>query len=114
VLVTDSDEISGYRGNINKQTGTTYELVAADSGKIVELANVGAITLTLPNDLPQGFCCTVVQAGAGVVTFDPEAGGTMNNRSVHSDTAGEWALCMLYVSANTGTDAAWVLGGDTA
>jgi len=38
VLVSDSDEISGYKGNINTQTGTSYTLVAADSGKIVELS----------------------------------------------------------------------------
>ena len=34
--------------SLNAQTGTTYTLVAADSGKLVTLANASAITLTVP------------------------------------------------------------------
>lgn len=114
VVISDANEISGYAANINAQTGTTYTLVASDAGKIVELTNAAAITLTLPNDLPKGFCCTVVQGGAGAVTFTPASGATRVNRSSHTKSAGSNAWCGLYVRSNSGTNAAWVLGGDTA
>lgn len=115
IVVGDSDEISGYKGNINAQTGTSYTLLAADSGKVIELTNAAAITLDMPNNLPVGWCCTVVQGGAGAVTFTPASGATRRNRQSHTKTAGQWAACMLYVRTNSGGSAAeYVLGGDTA
>ena len=115
VAVTDLNEISGYRGHVNPQTGTTYTLVAADSGKVVELENAAAIAATLPDSLPAGFCCTVVQAGAGQVTFGIGGGATLRQRQSHTKTAGQWAGTTLYVRTNAGGSAAeWVLMGDTA
>jgi hypothetical protein len=114
VVVTDDNEISGYRGNVNRQTGTSYTLDAADAGKVVELANAAAIALTLPNSLPKGWHCTVVQDAAGQVTFTAASGATLKNRQSHTKTAGDGALCVLYVSSNAGSAAAWRLGGDTA
>ncbi len=114
VVISDADEVSGYKGNINTQTGTSYTLLASDSGKLIELGNAGDITLTLPNSLAKGFCCTVVQTGAGQVSFSPASGATLRNRQSHTKTFGQWAETMLYVRANTGTDAEYVLGGDTA
>lgn len=115
VVVGDNDEISGYKGNINAQTGTSYTLTAADTGKVVELTNAAAITLDIPNSLPVGWCCTVVQGGSGAVTFTPASGATLRNRQSHTKTAGQWAVCMLYVRTNSGGSAAeYVLGGDTA
>lgn len=115
VVVTDDNEISGYRGNINAQTGTTYTLVAADSGKVVELTNAAAVTLTLPNNLAVGFCCTLVQGGAGQVTTTPASGASRRNRQSHTKLAGQWAGATLYVRTNAGAAAAeYVLVGDTA
>lgn len=117
VALSDSDEISGYRGNVNRQTGTSYTLLLADSGKIIELANASAVTLNLPNNLPAGFCCTVVQDGAGQVTLAPASGATLKNRQSHTKLAGNGALGVLYVSSNTtppGNTAAYRFGGDTA
>lgn len=114
VAVTDSDEISGYKGNINTQTGTTYTLVAADSGKIVELSNATAIALTAAPGLPKGFNCTIVQGLAGVVTVASSGSGTVVNRQSQFKTAGANAMCMVYVRSNSGTNAVFVLGGDTA
>ena len=115
VAVTDNNEISGYRGHLNAQTGTTYTLQASDSGKIVECTNGAAITLTLPNSLPVGFCCTVAQGGAGAVTFSAASGATLRNRQSQTKTAGQWAGATLYVRTNSGGSAAeYVLNGDTA
>lgn len=114
VLVTDNNEISGYRGHLNQQTGTTYTLVAADTGKIVELTNASAIALTAANSLPAGFACTIVQGGAGQVTIASTGSGSVVNRQSHNKTAGQNAMCSVYVRSNSGTDAVFVLGGDTA
>jgi hypothetical protein len=115
VVVSDNDEISGYKGNVNSQTGTTYTVVAADSGKIVDHANAAAITTTLPNNLPQGWCCTYAQGGAGQITFSAASGASLRNRQSLSKTAGQYAGVTLYVRSNVGgTAAEYVLMGDTA
>ena len=115
VLVDDDNKISGYRGNTNTQTGTTYTLDAADTGKIVELSNASAIALTLPATAAVGFACTLVQAGAGQVSFASSGSGVVRNRQSHAKLAGQWAMASVYVRANSGGSAAeWVISGDTA
>lgn len=114
VVVSDADEISAYKANINTQTGTSYSLQASDSGKIVELTNGAAIALTAPNSMPKGFNCTIVQGGAGAVTVASSGSGTVVNRQSQFKTAGQNAMCVLYVRSNSGTDAVFVFGGDTA
>lgn len=115
VTVSDNNEIAGYRGHINAQTGTTYTLQASDAGKIVELTNASAIALTVPNSLPVGFCCTLVQGGAGQVTVSAGSGATQRHRQSHTKLAGQWALAAIAVRANSGGSAAeYVLAGDTA
>lgn len=114
IAVSDLNEISGYKGNINTQTGTSYTLVAADSGKIVELTNAASIALTADPTLPKGFCCTIVQGGAGVATIASSGSGTVVNRQSQYKTAGANAMCSVYVRSNSGSDAVFVFGGDTA
>lgn len=115
VVVSDANEVSGYRANINPQAGTSYTLDTADSGKIVELSNSAAIALTCAPALPRGFNCTIVQAGAGVVTVASSGAGSVVNRQSQFKTAGTNAMCMLYVRTNSaGNNALFVFGGDTA
>jgi hypothetical protein len=65
---------------LNAQTGTTYTLVAADSGKLVTLANGSPITLTLPPSVfAVGEQINIAQTGAGQVTFAQGAGVTINS-----------------------------------
>lgn len=114
-LLSDLDEVSGYRGNINFQTGTTYTVVTSDTGKVIDHSNAGAITTTLPNNMPVGWCCTYVQAGAGQVTFSAASGATLRNRQSHTKIAGQWGMVVLEVRANSGgSSSEYVLGGDTA
>ena len=51
VSIDSNNNISGYGALINAQTGTTYTLATSDAGKIVEVSNASAITVTLPNNL---------------------------------------------------------------
>jgi hypothetical protein len=114
VLVSDDDEISGYRGLVDRETAASYTFVLGDSGRIKELEDASGVDAVLDRDMPKGFACTVVQAGAGTINFRPETGATLVNRQSHTDSAGQWAGCTLYVSENAGSAAVWVLGGDTA
>lgn len=100
---------------LNTQTGTTYTLVAGDNGKVVELGNAAAITLTLPNSLAVGFNCLIRQTGAGQVTVTPAAGANRRNRQSHTKLAGQWAEASLSIRTNAGgTTAEYVFSGDTA
>lgn len=115
INVDDDNKIDGYRAQTNSQSGTTYTFQASDAGKIVVLANASPITAEIPNSLPQGWTCTVLQSGAGQATFDPASGATLHNRQSHDKTAGQWAMATLYVVTNAGgSSAVVVLAGDTA
>lgn len=106
VTVDAASAIYGYFAKTNPQSGTSYTLASGDSGKIVECGNAAAITVTLPNSLAAGFSCTVVQAGAGQVTFSAASGATLRSFDSYSKTAGQWAAVSLYVTANAGGAAA--------
>lgn len=111
IVVSDNDEISGYKAHINFQTGTTYTLQTSDHGKVIDLSNASAITLTCPTTLPVGFNCTLFQSGAGQVTV---SAGTLRHRQSHTKLAGQYALACLVVRANSGGSAAeYIFAGDT-
>lgn len=113
IVVGDDDELSGFKALVQEQTGTSYTVSEADSGKIIEFNNAATITVTLPSNMPKGVSITAVQAGAGVIDFVVETGGALVNRQGHNSSAGQWAVCLLYVREND-SGATWVLGGDTA
>ncbi len=63
---------------LNAQTGTSYTLVAGDSGKLVTMSNASAITLTLPPSVfAVGEQINIAQTGAGQVTFAQGSGVTI-------------------------------------
>lgn len=98
----------------NFQTGTSYTILAADSGKLVDYTNSSAITVTLPATFAVGFNCDWLQGGAGQITFAAASGGTLVNRQSHTKSYGQYAGGSLLVRANSGGSAAqWVLFGDT-
>ena len=98
-----------FDASVNEQTGTSYTLQASDLGKIVKLTNGSAITVTLPNNLGIGFTCTVIQYGAGQITFSPSS-STLYNRQSHTKTAGQYAVVSLISCVAD----VFVLAGDTA
>ena len=64
--------------SFNAQTGTTYTLVAGDSGKLVTCSNASPITLTVPPSVySAGEQINIAQTGAGQVTFAQGAGVTI-------------------------------------
>ena len=105
----DGTAISGFDASINEQTGTTYTLVAGDNGKVIKFTSGSAITLTLPSGLGEGFNCSVVQYGAGQITFSTSS-STLYNRQSHTKTAGQYAVTGLISCVAD----VFVLAGDTA
>lgn len=95
-----------FDASVNEQTGTTYTLVAGDNGKVIKFTSGSAITLTLPSGLGVGFNCSVIQYGAGQITFS----GTFYNQSSHTKTAGQYAVTGLISCVAD----SFVLAGDTA
>lgn len=92
---------------INAQTGTTYTLVAGDNGKVIELNNASAITLTCPV-LTTGFNVLIRQTGAGQVTVATSS-TTLRNRQSQTKLAGQWAEASIAYRATN----EFVLSGDT-
>jgi hypothetical protein len=99
---------------INTQSGTTYTLVLSDAGKVIEIGNAAANTVTIPANssvaFPIGTQIIVRQTLAGLTTvaittdtlnyFSPTAAGT-------AQTAGQWASVLL--TKRTAT--AWTADG---
>jgi len=79
--------VQTFNGNViyhiatNAQTAS-YTLVLADDGKIVEVSNASANTVTIPLNsavaFPVGTQITVIQTGAGQTSFAVTAGVTLN------------------------------------
>jgi hypothetical protein len=84
--------------SINAQTGTSYTLLSGDLGKIIVLTNASAITLTVPSGLGQGFHCTFIQGGAGIVTVETSS-TTVNSFGSLLSTAGQHAAASLIATA---------------
>jgi len=100
--------------SINAQTGTSYELVAGDAGKLVTCDNAAAIALTVPVNadvaMAVGTTILIAQKGAGIVTLTPEGGVTLSSRGALLDTAGQYAMVTI---TKISTDV-WFCAGDTA
>ena len=95
----------------NAQTGTTYTPVLSDAGKIIEISNSSAITLTIPTNasvaFPVGTQITILQTGAGQITVADPSGGTLN-ATPGKKLRTQWSSATLLKRA---TDT-WVLIGD--
>ena len=89
--------ISGFGANVATISGG-YSLTAADNGKIIQSTSASAITVTIPTGLPTGFNCTVVQMGAGQITFS----GTYFNRGSFTKTASQYAVVsIMHLGSNS-------------
>lgn len=106
VVVHDGSTAGGtplmkQRPALNAQTGTSYTLVAADASKVVTASNASAITITVPPSVyVAGDIITVLQTGAGQVTFSQgsgvtitSTGGTASAPKIRAQYAGAQVIC---------------------
>lgn len=111
-IVTKDAMLAASEITTNAQTGTSYTLVLADKGKLVELNNAAAISLTIPTNasvaFPIGTKIDLLQTGAGQVTIAAGSGVTINSKDGNLNLTGQWSAATLVKRA---TDT-WVLIGD--
>jgi hypothetical protein len=94
---SSTSSISGFAANI-VSASANYSITAADNGKVIQSTSASAITITIPTGLPTGFNCTVVQMGAGQVTFS----GTILNRTGFTKTASQYSVVsILHLGSNS-------------
>ena len=91
----------------NLQTGTAYTLVLDDAGKVVEMSNASANTVTVPPSssvaFPTGTVVEVCQVGAGQTSVVAGSGVTLRNTTLV--VAAQWKSLRL---RKRGTDE-WVV-----
>lgn len=91
---------------INAQTGTTYTLVAGDTGGLVTMTNGSPSTLSLPQDsaatIPIGTYGDIIQLGAGQLTIAAGAGATLRTSGLTSKARAQYSrVGWQKISANT-------------
>ena len=98
----------------NLQSGTSYTFARVDNRQIVMFSSASAVTATVPSDTSQpkllaGAEITIIQNGAGKVTFAAGTGVTINYLSSKTlASLGQYSRIKLTkTAANT-----WVLSGD--
>lgn len=102
----------------NAQTGTTYSLVKADNGYIIEMNNASGNTLNIPlnaatnGDFAVGSQVTIIQTGLGQTTVTVTSGVTLNcTPQGTANTAklrAQWSSCTLIKRAEN----TWIAVGD--
>jgi len=93
---------------LNAQTGTTYTLVASDSGKLVTTSNASAITLTIPPSVfAVGEQINVQSIGAGLTTLAAGSGVTITSTGATSSApiirASKSAITIICTASNVFT-----------
>ena len=105
----DGETILGFNASINLETGTAYTILASDNGTVLVFNNGSPVTVTVPSGLGVGFNCSIIQRGAGQVSFSA-SGTTINNSQLHTKISGRHGVATL-ISYDTNL---FVLAGDTA
>jgi hypothetical protein len=75
-------------------TGTTYTFLSTDNGDVLTMNNASPITVTVPSGLPVGYSVTVIQLGAGQVSFTA-SGTTINSYQSYTKIAGQHGSASL-------------------
>jgi len=93
---------------LNAQTGTSYTLVASDSGKLVTTSNASAITLTIPPSVfAAGEQINVQSIGAGLTTLAAGSGVTITSTGATSSApiirASKSAITIICTAINVFT-----------
>ena len=89
---------------LNAQTGTTYTLVAADSGKLVTSSNAAAVVITIPPSVfAAGEQINVQSIGAGLTSFAQGAGVTITSTGATSTAPilrAQFSACTIICTAS--------------
>lgn len=90
---------------IKTEAGTAYSLIGSDSGKTLRFTSATAVTLTINDVLTPGQRVDVYQKGAGIVTFSPGSGVTLE---AVGTSGGSFVMVNKFAAATIMCDAAGV------
>ena len=94
---SSTSNISGFAANV-ASISANYNITSADNGKVIQSTSASAISIAIPTGLPTGFNCTIVQMGAGQITFT----GTYLNRGGFTKTASQYSvISILHLGSNS-------------
>ena len=89
---------------LNAQTGTTYTLVAADSGKLVTSSNASAVVITIPPSIfAAGEQINVQSIGVGLTSFAQGAGVTITSTGATATAPilrAQYSACTIVCTAS--------------
>ena len=89
---------------LNPQTGTTYTLVAADSGKLVTTSNANPVTITVPPSIfAAGEQINIQSIGAGITSLAQGAGVTITSTGATSTAPSlraQYSACTVICTAS--------------
>jgi hypothetical protein len=89
---------------LNAQTGTTYTLVAADSGKLVTSSNANPVVITIPPSIfAAGEQINVQSIGAGLTSFAQGAGVTITSTGATATAPilrAQYSACTIICTAS--------------
>jgi hypothetical protein len=89
---------------LNAQTGTTYTLVAADSGKLVTSSNAAAVVITIPPSVfAAGEQINVQSIGVGLTSFAQGAGVTITSTGATATAPilrAQYSACTIICTAS--------------
>ena len=95
---SSTSNISGFSANVVAVSTTPRAISSADNGKILQTTSGTAVTISIPTGLPDGFNCTIVQMGAGQITFT----GTYLNRGGFTKSASQYSvISILHLGSNS-------------
>ena len=86
---------------IDNTKSTGFTLAATDNNKVFLITSTSAITVTVPNTLPIGFSCQIIQGGSGTITM---AGSsvTLNSSNGLTTRATNSVIGLVMNTATTG------------
>lgn len=94
---SSTSNISGFAANV-ASISANYSITSADNGKVIQSTSASAISIAIPTGLPTGFNCTIVQMGAGQITFT----GTYLNRGGFTKSASQYSvISILHLGSNS-------------
>lgn len=98
VVISDGNTLYRFGAQVELHTSTYYLMEQEDTGKVKEFDNSAEITVELPDpvDMPDGWCCTVMQIGTGQIAF----AGTYVAFNGATKTAGQYAAASIWVNTD--------------
>jgi hypothetical protein len=95
MMTAASGAVVGPNGGLIQISAASYTLSAETNNLILSFTSASAVTVTINPGLPVGFSVTVIQDGAGAITFVASSGVTLNNLSSELTSAGQYAQMFL-------------------